>query len=97
VTPTKRTARARPPVEHLIVAFVAAPFLVAAVAIAIGPHAGSEFVGDNALSQLRIADVGHHAVLLGPYARDGWSHPGPAMYFLLALPYQLALAVFVPS
>jgi hypothetical protein len=29
-----------------------------------------------------------HAVLLGPYSRDGWFHPGPAYYYALALPYR---------
>jgi hypothetical protein len=28
-------------------------------------------------------------VLLGPYSRFGWFHPGPALYYLLAVPYRL--------
>ena len=27
--------------------------------------------------------------MLGPYSRDGWNHFGPAMYYLLAIPYRL--------
>ncbi len=45
--------------------------------------------GDNAGIEMRVRDIGHHAVLLGPYSRAGWYHPGPALFYLLWLPYQL--------
>jgi len=68
---------------------VIAPLCVLALVLAvrIGPHfaAGS----DNAVNELRLRDIGAHPVLLGPYARDGWSHPGPAMYYLLVVGYRL--------
>ena len=42
---------------------------------------------DNALIWLRTSDVGTvHTPLLGPYSRFGWEHPGPALFYLLALP-----------
>lgn len=46
--------------------------------------------GDDAMLMLRINDAGTHATpLLGPYSRYGWNHPGPLMFYLLAVPYRL--------
>lgn len=45
--------------------------------------------GDWAVLAMRIADVGHNTPLLGPYSRFGWNHPGPLLYWLLAIPYNL--------
>jgi hypothetical protein len=44
---------------------------------------------DIAQIELRARDVGRYEVSLGPYSRDGWYHPGPAMFYLLAVPYRL--------
>ena len=45
---------------------------------------------DWAPIELRTRDVGtSHNPLLGPYSRYGWSHPGPLMYYALALPYRV--------
>jgi hypothetical protein len=44
---------------------------------------------DNALIELNTRDIGHHPVLVGLVSRDGWSHPGPALFYLLAAPYRL--------
>jgi hypothetical protein len=44
---------------------------------------------DDALIELQIRDIGHHGVLLGPYSRFGWNHPGPLLFFVLLLPYRL--------
>ena len=47
-------------------------------------------VGDWALLELRTRSVGGtHTPLVGPYSRFGWSHPGPALFFALAIPYRL--------
>ena len=47
-------------------------------------------VGDYSLIELQTRAVGTaHTPLIGPYSRFGWSHPGPALFFLLALPYHL--------
>lgn len=43
--------------------------------------------GDWAVLTLRVEDVGRHTPLVGPYSRFGWNHPGPLMYWILALPY----------
>ena len=52
-------------------------------------HAGI-LTGDHALIELRTRDVlSLHPPLTGPYSRFGWSHPGPILYFFLAVPYTL--------
>jgi hypothetical protein len=65
------------------------PFLVSAVALVV--KIGGDYLagGDIGLTELRTSDVGRHPVLLGPYSRDGWNHPGPALFYALALPYRL--------
>ncbi len=45
--------------------------------------------GDWAILNLRVEDVGRHTPLVGPYSRFGWNHPGPLLYWLLAIPYHL--------
>ncbi len=45
-------------------------------------------VGDQATLDLRIRDVwsfSSDTPLTGPYSRFGWNHPGPMMYYLLAV------------
>ena len=45
-------------------------------------------VGDQATLDLRIRDVwtfSSDTPLTGPWSRFGWNHPGPTMYYLLAL------------
>ena len=44
---------------------------------------------DEAWIELQIRDIGHHPVLLGPYSRFSWFHPGPILYYLLWLPYRI--------
>lgn len=46
-------------------------------------------VSDDALIVLHVMDVPSHPPLIGTYSRFGWSHPGPAEYYYLALPYRL--------
>ena len=59
---------------------------VASLVLADGSYHPS---ADIALIELHVRDVGREEVLLGPYSRFGWSHPGPMLYYLLALPYRL--------
>jgi hypothetical protein len=68
--------------------FALVPFIVAAVQL-LTISSRFHAAGDNALNELRTRDVGRHAVTLGPFARDGWHHLGPAMYYVLALPYRI--------
>ena len=44
---------------------------------------------DQAWIELQIRDIGRRSVLLGPYSRFGWFHPGPILYYLLWLPYRI--------
>lgn len=45
--------------------------------------------GDWAVLELRTRDVGGPLTpLVGPYSRFGWNHPGPLLFWVLALPYR---------
>jgi hypothetical protein len=67
---------------------------IAATVVALVPvltvvalHAGRRWVPvqDQAVIDLRVRDVWTSLVpLVGPYSRLGWSHPGPAMFYVLA-------------
>lgn len=47
-------------------------------------------LGDQATIALRVVEVGtSHTPLVGPYSRFGWSHPGPLLFYALALTYRL--------
>jgi hypothetical protein len=68
-------------------------FAVLAVALGVGAvralQAGWMPVGDEALIEMKVRDVPAHLPLLGVYSRFGWSHPGPAQFLALAVPYRL--------
>jgi hypothetical protein len=64
----------------------AAPFVPAAWQIASGGVPEILFTGDGAALELRVLHAARGIQLLGPYSQWGWSHPGPA-YFYLALPF----------
>lgn len=44
---------------------------------------------DLAGTELLTRDVGRRMVLVGPYSRDGWHHPGPLAAYVYAVPYRL--------
>lgn len=47
-------------------------------------------IGDIALIELRVRDVfSAHPPVTGAYSRYGWSHPGPVLFYLLAVPYRV--------
>ncbi len=73
----------------LLVGVALLPIVVAIVRVLTGPAAGFHATSDNSLNELLVRDVGRYPVLLGPYSRDGWSHPGPLFYYLSAIPYRL--------
>lgn len=64
------------------------PLVVSAIHVLSEPSGA--LVRDQALMELRVRDVGHHPVLIGLYSRYGWSHPGPLLSYMLAVPYRLA-------
>ncbi|HWE70709.1 MAG TPA: hypothetical protein VG205_10115 [Acidimicrobiales bacterium] len=46
--------------------------------------------GDQAVLASRVGDAMRFHVELGPYSRFGWSHPGPALFYLQAPVYSLS-------
>jgi hypothetical protein len=76
--------------NRLLLALTLAPLLVSAVALIVGVGRAYTAYGDQATIEMHARDVGHHPVLIGLFSRDHWSHPGPALFYLLAVPYRLA-------
>jgi hypothetical protein len=81
--------RLGPWVAWVAVALTLAPLVVSAVHLTV--RYGNQYNpgGDLAMTELLTRDVGRHSVLIGPFSRDEWHHPGPALYYLLAVPYRL--------
>ena len=67
----------------------AAPFLVGLVILALQRGAATDFGGDASLIELATMEAASGRRLLGAYSRYGWHHPGPAYFYLLAVPYRL--------
>ena len=65
------------------------PFVASGIALIVRVGGDYHPSADQALIELQIRDIGHHSVLLGPYSRFGWFHPGPILYYLLWIPYRL--------
>ncbi len=72
----------------VLVALVLLPILVEIIRV-LTQFNGFHATGDNALNELAVRDVGKYAVLLGPFSRSGWSHPGPLFYYVVWIPYRL--------
>jgi hypothetical protein len=82
-----RLARAAPWAAVALVAAVVAPVAAAGLA---GWRAEWFPAGDWAVLELAARDVGSvHTPLVGPYSRYGWNHPGPLLFWVMALPYRL--------
>ncbi|HZJ27317.1 MAG TPA: hypothetical protein VFF40_09975 [Acidimicrobiia bacterium] len=64
------------------------PLVVLAV-VSIVQSSEYHLTSDQAILGIHTNDVGRRAVLFGPYSRLGWHHPGPALFYVLALPYRL--------
>ncbi len=75
-------------VLRLAAALALVPLAVSAIYLTLR-HGNYAVTGDLAMTELVTRDVGRYAVEIGPFSRDGWHHPGPALYFLLAVPYRL--------
>ena len=74
-------------VATIVAAAVAIPLLVLAVRTTMSHWLS---FSDWALIELRTRDVGSKdTALVGPYSRYGWNHPGPLLFYALALPYRL--------
>lgn len=69
-------------------ALLVVPILVAVVRVA-GRHYVP--IGDEASMLFRTQQVGTRSTpLVGVYSTRGWAHPGPILYYLLAVPYRLS-------
>ncbi len=72
----------------IAIALTALPFVVLAVQVLANPRTAP--LGDQALIELRVHDVGGaHTPLVGSYQKFGWNQPGPALLYLLTVPYRL--------
>ena len=72
-----------------VIALGLVPLLVSAVTVFVRVRSSYYPAGDVAGTELQVRDVGHHPVLLGLFSRDGWNHPGPILFYVLAVPYRL--------
>jgi hypothetical protein len=83
----------RPTPRWWVAVFAVLCALVAAPVVAAGVTALSYRwmpAGDWGILELRVTDVGNaHTPLVGPYSRFGWNHPGPLLFWVLAVPYRL--------
>jgi hypothetical protein len=62
------------------------------VLVTVLTRSGSSYVpaGDMGMIDLRVRDVWSANIpLVGPYSRYGWSHPGPLLFWVLAIPSRL--------
>lgn len=79
----------KPWVVRAAYALTLVPLAVSAVSLTVRFGSAYNPIGDIAMTELVTRDVGSRAVVLGPFSRDGWHHPGPALYYLLVVPYRL--------
>ena len=79
-TPTRRSVAER---ASLALAF-AIPLLMLGLGLWTGAFDHPQ--KDTALAELYTRHAARGDLLLGPYSRFGWHHPGPLLYYLYALP-----------
>jgi hypothetical protein len=59
------------------------------VRLALGSGHTTYQWGDQALLDLGARRAWHLDQLVGPYSRFGWHHPGPALFYLFAIPVRM--------
>lgn len=64
------------------------PFVIAIVVLLAG-RSSFHPIGDVAQTELVMRRLADDPPRVGPYSRDGWFHPGPLVYYVLAVPYWL--------
>ncbi|CAN5449476.1 hypothetical protein BH18ACT1_BH18ACT1_13210 [soil metagenome] len=72
-----------------LVALVLVPLVASAIGLLATVGGDYHPRGDIAGIELHTRDVGRHPVLMGLYSREGWNHPGPMLFYVLAVPYRL--------
>jgi hypothetical protein len=86
ITPTQRRTAITSVLGVALICIAAWPAIATGLS---AQHLDWHPSGDWALLTMRIEDVGYATPLLGPYSRFGWNHPGPLLYWILAIPYHL--------
>jgi hypothetical protein len=87
VSPAAGDGGVSPGVLGALLAVALVPFVVLLVR---APFQDWFPVGDPAVVALRTREVfTGHTPLLGPYSHFGWAHPGPLLFYVLAVPYRL--------
>lgn len=71
-------------VRRIALALTLAPFVVGAAALLVAVGGDYHPWSDHALTELQTRSVGRDDVSVGLYSRDGWNHPGPALFYVLA-------------
>jgi hypothetical protein len=85
----RREKRSRRRLALVVAGLGIVPFVVMIASLFTDRMSNVPTFGDTALLELTIRDVGHRMILLGPYSRFHWHHPGPLMFDWLAIPYRL--------
>jgi hypothetical protein len=80
-------ARARLPWAPMGLAVL--PLVVSAVALLVLVRSEFRPIGDYALTEMHVRDIGRHEVLVGLYSRADWAHPGPLLFYMTAPFYWL--------
>ncbi|MFN8027586.1 MAG: hypothetical protein U0W40_14875 [Acidimicrobiia bacterium] len=86
---TTRTWRESRWLTPLAIVVALVPLVASAISMAVRVGTSYRPQADQAWIEMQIRDIGHLPVLLGPYSRFGWFHPGPLLYYVLWLPYRL--------
>jgi len=88
VTPTVLTGRRSVrSLTWVVAGLLTVPVLVLLVRVLFSGWLSSS---DWSAIELRTRDVGTwHTPLVGPYSRYGWNHPGPLLFYALAVPYRI--------
>ena len=71
------------------IALAVLPLVVSAIALVVRVGGDYRPSPTRPGSSCRSATSATSPVLLGPYSRFGWFHPGPILYYLLWLPYRI--------
>ena len=88
--PTPPRSTAPSPRRDLVTPVAIALTLVPFVVLAVHMLRTDVFLSaDLATAEMLTRDVGSHSPSLGPFSRDGWFHPGPALFYVLAPSYRL--------
>lgn len=82
--PTGARSRLESRVVRLTFGFTLLPFMVGVVALLVDGYGSYHPVSDLAYVAVFVDDVLGHTPLVGQYSRDGWSHPGPSQFYVLA-------------